>query len=79
MEKINVCLLNDSFPPAIDGVANTTVNYAKIINKDLGKASVVTPNYPGVIDNYDLKPPDSYIFIGILLFIDWTSCKKQLI
>ena len=55
MEKINVCLLNDSFPPAIDGVANTTVNYAKIINKDLGKASVVTPNYPGVIDNYDFN------------------------
>ena len=55
MEKINVCLLNDSFPPAIDGVANTTVNYAKIINKDLGKASVVTPNYPGVVDNYDFN------------------------
>ena len=27
-EKLNVCLLNDSFPPVIDGVANTVFNYA---------------------------------------------------
>ena len=25
---MNVCLLNDSFPPLIDGVANAVVNYA---------------------------------------------------
>ncbi|MGN1398394.1 MAG: glycosyltransferase [Erysipelotrichaceae bacterium] len=55
MEKLKVCLLNDSFPPAIDGVANTTVNYAKIINNGLGQASVVTPSYPNVEDNYDFN------------------------
>ena len=55
MEKLNVCLLNDSFPPAIDGVANTTFNYAKIINEDLGNATVVTPSYPNVIDDYDFN------------------------
>ena len=22
MDKLNICLINDSFPPAIDGVAN---------------------------------------------------------
>ena len=29
MEKLNVCLLNDSFPPTIDGVANAVCNYAR--------------------------------------------------
>ena len=34
MEKFNVCLLNDSFPPLIDGVANAVVNYADILLKE---------------------------------------------
>lgn len=55
MEKFNVCLMNDSFPPSIDGVANTTFNYAKIINEKLGQASVITPKYPDVTDNYDFR------------------------
>ena len=54
MEKLNVCLLNDSFPPAIDGVANAVTNYANIITHELGKATVVTPYYPNVDDSpYD--------------------------
>ncbi|MBP5605422.1 MAG: glycosyltransferase, partial [Ruminiclostridium sp.] len=52
-EKLNVCLLNDSFPPLIDGVATTVINYASIIQKELGSATVVTPAYPGAEDNYD--------------------------
>ncbi len=55
MENLNVCLLNDSFPPAIDGVANATFNYAKIINENYGKATVITPQYPNTNDNYDFK------------------------
>ena len=43
MDKLKVCLINDSFPPAIDGVANAVVNYGRIINSGLGTASVVTP------------------------------------
>ena len=43
MEKLNVCLINDSFPPAIDGVANAVTNYAKIIARDYGYPTVVTP------------------------------------
>ena len=31
-DKINVCLLNDSVPPVIDGVANAVVNYGEIIS-----------------------------------------------
>ncbi|MCI8400687.1 MAG: glycosyltransferase family 4 protein [Lachnospiraceae bacterium] len=52
MEKWNVCLLNDSFPPVIDGVANAVYNYARIIEESLGHAVVGTPYYPGAEDEY---------------------------
>ena len=48
----NVGLLNDSFPPTIDGVANAVFNYASIITEKYGKATVITPKYPNVVDNY---------------------------
>lgn len=51
MEKLNVCLINDSFPPAIDGVANAVTNYAQIINKGYGSSAVVTPFYPDADDS----------------------------
>ena len=54
MEKLNVCLINDSFPPAIDGVANAVTNYAKIIARSYGNPTVVTPYYPDADDSvYD--------------------------
>ncbi len=44
---MNVCLMNDSFPPVIDGVANVVTNYAEYLTKDLGaKVAVATPRYP---------------------------------
>jgi len=52
MEKFNVCLLNDSFPPLIDGVANAVVNYADILKKEnLGNPFVVTPSFPDADDS----------------------------
>ena len=51
-DNLKVCLLNDSFPPTIDGVANTVVNYANIINEKHGTPIVLTPKYPKVKDNY---------------------------
>lgn len=45
-------LFNDSFPPTIDGVANTVKNYADIITSGYGTAVVVTPKYPNVTDDY---------------------------
>ncbi|MCH5195732.1 MAG: glycosyltransferase [Oscillospiraceae bacterium] len=51
-DKLGVCLMNDSFPPIIDGVANAVINYANIISNGLGRATVVTPEYPGVVDDY---------------------------
>ena len=46
MEDLKVCLINDSFPPLIDGVANTVMNYAKVINEKHGKAIVAAPFHP---------------------------------
>lgn len=50
MVKRNICLINDSFPPTIDGVANVVRNYGTILNRDLGFATVVTPVMPGADD-----------------------------
>lgn len=50
MEKQNICLINDSFPPAIDGVANAVVNYGTYIQQNHGRAVVVTPFYPDADD-----------------------------
>ena len=44
---MKVCLLNDSFPPAMDGVVNVVLNYAEHLGKDHGAAVMVgTPEYP---------------------------------
>ena len=51
MDKRTICLLNDSFPPEIDGVANAVVNYAKNITKSGENAIVVTPTMPGADDS----------------------------
>ena len=50
-----VCLINDSFPPVIDGVANVVLNYARILTESK-KAGVVvgTPRYPDA--EYDIYP-----------------------
>ncbi|MBR2122958.1 MAG: glycosyltransferase [Lachnospiraceae bacterium] len=46
---MKICLLNDSYPPMIDGVANTVLNYARVLT-EIEKQEVVvgTPRYPGV-------------------------------
>ena len=52
---MNVVLLNDSFPPVIDGVATAVTNYASILT-ETGRAKVMvgTPRYPGV--DYSVYP-----------------------
>lgn len=52
---MNVLLLNDSFPPLTDGVANTVLNYARILNSRFDSAMVATPAYPGVKDDYPFE------------------------
>ena len=44
---MNICLLNDSFPPVIDGVANVVMNYAEHLTRDHAAGVIVgTPRYP---------------------------------
>ena len=50
--SLNICLLNDSFPPTIDGVANATYNYADILTKMGNNIMVATPSLPGAVDDY---------------------------
>ena len=49
---LNICLMNDSFPPTIDGVANAVLNYAENITAAGERCAVVTPAYPDVKDAY---------------------------
>lgn len=49
-----ICLLNDSFPPYIDGVANTVYNYARILNDAGEKPIVITPTHPDA--DYSIYP-----------------------
>ena len=45
---MNICLLNDSFPPVIDGVVNVMMNYARYLQSDFQAGVIVgTPGYPG--------------------------------
>lgn len=50
-EHPSVCLLNDSFPPLIDGVANAVVSYAQCLPEQGFDPVVVTPAYPGSDDS----------------------------
>ncbi len=67
---MNVCLLNDSFPPVIDGVANVVMNYASIMTRDdLADVIVGTPEYPDAdYDGYPYRvvPYQSFDTSGIV-------------
>ena len=44
---MNICLLNDSFPPVIDGVANVVLNYGRALTQNYDANVIVgTPKYP---------------------------------
>lgn len=52
---MKISLLNDSFPPVIDGVANVVMNYASILhNMEDNRVMVATPRYPNT--NYYQYP-----------------------
>lgn len=46
-----VCLLNDSFPPLIDGVANAVVNYGRYLHQAGANPVVLTPHHPEAQDS----------------------------
>lgn len=49
-ETQTICLLNDSFPPLIDGVSNTVLNYAEQLQKSDYRSMVITPANPDADD-----------------------------
>lgn len=54
MEKLRIGEFNDSFPPTIDGVAQTVKNYAAHLQKHVD-VTVATPAYRGVVDDYPFE------------------------
>lgn len=51
MEPKTLCLLNDSFPPIIDGVANVVMNYASVLSGSEYSPVVITPEHPEADDS----------------------------
>ena len=52
---MKICLLNDSFPPVLDGVANVVTNYGEYLVRDCGaEVAVGTPRYPDA--DYSVYP-----------------------
>ena len=41
---MKVCLLNDAFPPVIDGVVNVMMNYADYMMRDYNRNAGVSRN-----------------------------------
>lgn len=74
MVNKEICLLNDSFPPLIDGVANTVINYARILQQDgVYSSSVVVPEYPGADDTAFDFPVIRYPSIDLRRLIGYTA------
>ena len=71
MSELNVCLINDSFPPEIDGVANAVTNYAQIIARDYGRTTVVTPDNPAADDSAFPFPVLRYPSVDLTRFVGY--------
>ena len=72
-ESLHVCLINDSFPPAIDGVSNAVTNYARIIARDYGEATVVTPYYPKADDSVYPFPVIRYPSVDVTRLVGYRA------
>lgn len=54
--ELKIAVGTDAFPPTTDGISNVAQNYASLINKEHGKAVIVTPKNPNQQDaNYDYE------------------------
>ena len=71
MEQRSICLINDSFPPVTDGVANAVVNYAKILTENGKQATVVTPAYPGADDSQFAFPIVRYPSVDLTKLVGY--------
>ena len=73
MSDLNICLINDSFPPAIDGVANAVTNYASILHREHGTATVVTPFYPEADDSVFDFPVVRYPSVDMTKYVGYRA------
>ena len=73
MSDLNICLVNDSFPPAIDGVANAVTNYAAILKREHGAATVVTPFYPDADDSVFDFPVVRYPSVDMTKYVGYRA------
>lgn len=62
--KLKVGLMNDAFPPTLDGTCTTILNYANTIYEKYEAPMVITPWAPGVTDHYpyEVYRYDSFAF-----------------
>ncbi len=72
-QRQSICLLNDSFPPLIDGVANTVVNYASILPEGKYSSLVVVPSNPDADDSGFPYPVVRYPSIDLRKQIGYTA------
>ena len=73
MSDFKVCLINDSFPPAIDGVANAVTNYASILNREYAEVTVVTPYYPDADDSVFDFPVLRYPSVDMTKYVGYRA------
>ena len=73
MNYNEICLLNDSFPPLIDGVANTVTNYARILQENGKGVCVVTPDNPDADDSRFSYPVYRYKSLDLRDRIGYTA------
>lgn len=78
MNKQEICLLTDSFPPLIDGVANAVVNYAENIPKSQYTPLVVAPDHPEANDSQFSFPVFRYPSIDMRSQFGYTAGKPLL-
>ena len=71
--KQSICLLNDSFPPILDGVANTVVNYGRVLTERGYGACVVTPSYPDADDSGFPFPVERFPSIDVRNWVGYTA------
>lgn len=74
MDKLNVAIGTEAFPPTIDGISTVAKCYADIINEKLGKATVVVPKVPGNQDykfNYEIYRYTSLFTFGEGYPVGW--------
>ena len=52
---MNILLISDAFPPQIDGVCNTVINYGRYLASHGHRVLVAAPYHPDTVDDYPFE------------------------